>query len=209
MVTITVFFEGGVHPNDKNSALTLDNSTLLRESFNQLLNSGLSSEKVKIQAIPAASVTNIVKIRKENSLLLLDLDAPKSKREERIKASNLSDIQEYVFFMIQKMEAWILSQPKSIEDYFKDKKINENEFVKDDESIHGKNCEDIIHPDRVLQTILKRYFSDYKGDKFRKLEYGKLKHAPNLIKNLDIHQLKKDFEDVRNLLDKVEKMSIL
>ena len=118
MVTVKVFFEGGADPRSNPSADTFDNTNRLRKNFNKLLNSGFESERVKIIAEPAYSIHSLVKIREENSLFLMDLDASKDKREQRIKDNKLTDIQTFVFFMVQRMEAWILSQPEIIKEVF-------------------------------------------------------------------------------------------
>ena len=155
MVTVKVFFEGG---NDNDNPDIVENTARLRESFNKLLNADFENEQVRIEAIPSYSVHQTVKIRIANSLLLIDLDTDKNKRSERILKSQLTDIQENVFFMIQSMEAWILSQPEVIEQVFAYFKVG-TDSVKDDSQLQNKHPEAIIHPDRVLDTIFQRYFS--------------------------------------------------
>lgn len=202
MVTITVFFEGGAAPSDNRNADTVENTARLRESFNTLLNSGVENSNVKVQAVPAYSITNVKKIRQPNAFLLMDLDAPSNKKQKRITDNRLDDIQEKVFFMVQRMEAWILSQPDVIEKVFANFKTKDS-AVADDESIKDKHPETILHPDFVLNVILQRLFSYQKGDKIKKLKYGKLKHAPQLIENLDLNRLRETFEDVQNLMQKI------
>ncbi len=202
MVTITVFFEGGANPTSNPNAETIENTSRLRESFNKLLNQGLTNEKVKIAAIPAYSISNAVKLRKVNSLLLIDLDATKDKKQQRINDNHLTDIQDCVFFMVQEMEAWILSQPNVIEESFKKFKKNEL-LLSEDDSISNKHPENIAKPSIVLDTLLQRYFAYQKGAKIKKLKYGKLKLAPALIERLDIQQLCETFEDVQLLMKKI------
>ena len=205
MVTVKVFFEGGADPRSNPNADTFDNTNRLRESFNKLLNSDFDSEKVKIIAEPAFSIKSLVKIREIDSLLLMDLDALKDKREQRIKDNQLTDIQDFVFFMIQRMESWILSQPEIIEEvfaYYKSKLGLEN-----DASILNKHPETIINPDKVLDTIFQRYFSITKNGKTKKLKYGKLKHSPDLIEKLDLQKLRNTFEDVERMILKINQIS--
>jgi Domain of unknown function (DUF4276) len=202
MVTVRVYFEGGADPKGNPNVATIDNTNRLRESFNKLLNSGLENEKVRIQAHPAYSINSTVKIREPNSLLLIDLDGSKDKKGQRLKDNGLLDIQDSVFFMVQRMEAWILSQPEVIEEIFASFKFKDTS-IKDDELIKGKDPENILHPDAVLDTILQRYFSYTKSGKSKKLKYGKLKHSPDLIEKLNIQQLKGTFKDVELLTEKI------
>ena len=211
MVVVKVFFEGGSDPRDKSNAATVDNTPRLRESFNKLLNSGFEEEKVRIHAEPAYSIYSAVKIRESNSLLLIDLDGTKDKKVQRFNDSQLTDIQVFVFFMVQMMEAWILSQPEVIEEVFKYYKVGKL-LVKDDEKILNKDLEKIAKPDDVLHIILGRYFVIEKAGKKKKLKYkhnGKLKYSPDLIENLDIHKLKNTFEDVELLINKINELSLI
>jgi hypothetical protein len=176
VVTVKVFFEGGADPRSNPNVDTFDNTNRLRESFNKLLNSGFDNEKVKIVAEPAFSITSLVKIREIDSLFLMDLDAAKDKQEQRIKDNQLTDIQEFVFFMIQMMEAWVLSQPEVIEEVFAYYK-SKSDLIKNDASILNKHPENILYPDEVLNTILQRYFLINKAGKMKKLKYGKLKNT--------------------------------
>ncbi|MEA5460142.1 DUF4276 family protein [Arcicella sp. LKC2W] len=207
VVTIKVFFEGGADPKSNPNADTFDNTNRLREGFNKLLNSEFEEERVRIQAEPAYSITNVVKIREPNSLLLIDLDDSKDKKKDRIENSNLSDIEKFVFFMVQRMESWILSQPEVIEDVFAYYK-NKASHIKDDNLIYNKHLEVIRNPDDVLNTIFQRYFIIIKGGKEKKLKYGKLKHSPDLIEKLDLQKLRNTFEDVESLIQKINELSI-
>ena len=72
MVVVKVFFEGGANPKSNPNVATVDNTSRLRESFNKLLNSGFEEEKVRIQAEPTYSISNTVKIREPNSVILID-----------------------------------------------------------------------------------------------------------------------------------------
>jgi hypothetical protein len=78
--------------------------------------------------------------------------------------------------------------------------------VADDNNLE-KHPEEILHPDKVLDVILQRYFEETRNNKPRKLKYGKLKHSPYLIEALNIDKLRSTFEDVEALLAKVISMS--
>jgi hypothetical protein len=206
MVVVKVFFEGGADPKSNPNAATIDNTSRLRESFNKLLNAAFEEEKVRIQAEPTYSITNTVKIREPNSLLLIDLDGSKDKKIQRLDDNKLTDIQAFVFFMVQRMEGWILSQPEVIEEVFKKDKAKDD-LVKNDSQIQNKHPETILNPDFVLDKILQRYFVVKKGNKEKKLKYGKLKHSPDLIEKLDLQKLRDTFEDVEALIQKINLIS--
>ena len=208
MVTVKVFFEGGADPRSNPNVATVDNTLRLRESFNKLLNVAFEEEKVRIQAEPTYSISNTVRNREPNSLILIDLDGSKDKKKQRLNDNQLTDIQEFVFFMVQMMETWILSQPEVIEEVFRYYKVGKL-LVKDDDKILNKDLEKIANPDNVLHVILGRYFVIEKGTKKKKLKYGKLKHSPDLIEKLDIHKLSNTFEDVEFLINKINELSLM
>lgn len=206
MVTVRLFFEGGANMvTDNTNAMTMNNTARLRESFNTLLNSGVERERVRIEATPAGSITTLVKKREDGALYLMDLDGPKTLKATRIKDNKLEDIQEDLFFMVQRMEAWILSQPDKIEKCFAGRK-SKSDAIANDNNLLDKHPEAILHPDRVLEVIFKKNFTQIKNGKEKKLEYGKLRHAPDLIELLEITPLRNTFEDVDKLLAKVDKM---
>ena len=208
MVTVKVFFEGGADPRSNPNVANVDNTLRLRESFNKLLNAAFEEEKVRIQAEPTYSISNTVRNREPNSLILIDLDGSKDKKKQRLNDNQLTDIQEFVFFMVQMMETWILSQPEVIEEVFRYYKVGKL-LVKDDDKILNKDLEKIANPDNVLHVILGRHFVIEKGTKKKKLKYGKLKHSPDLIENLNIHKLKNKFEDVEFLINKINELSLI
>jgi Domain of unknown function (DUF4276) len=220
MVTISIIFEGGMLPeisgkDELSKAIRADdfqasNNTLrLIEAFNKLFSSGLTNKTIKINCISGGPDKQAAKEFKSSSLspfLLVDMEGKKETKPERLSDLGLQEHpnQEKIFFMIQKMEAWILSQPDKIEACFSSyRKPNKAFSIEEDESIKGKNPENIVHPDRLLQAILKRYFEIKRRDKVRDLEYGKLKNAPDLIASLDINRLRKTFEDVDKLLNAI------
>jgi hypothetical protein len=212
MVIIKLFFEGGADPNSNPNAETMDNTNKLRESFNQLFNSAFESEITQIEAAPIYSAHNIKNIKPQlinniSTVLLIDLDAPKTEKHQRIKDSDLIEIQERVFFMIQRMESWILSQPVKIEECFWNFKKSDI-LIQEDNQIKNKNPEEISNPEKVLTIILQRYFEYEKAGKIKKLKYGKLKTAPDLIEFLDINQLRKDFDEVESLIIKVTEIAM-
>ncbi len=222
MVTISIIFEGGVLPNIKlknegdeqhrvireEQLKAMGDTNRLREAFNHLIQNGLTNKGLKVNCIEGGPDKQAAKFFKESSssFLLVDMEGKKETKRQRLSDLGLQEQpnQEKIFFMIQKMEAWILSQPDKIEACFSlYRKPNKAFPIEEDESIKGKKPQNIVHPDRLLQAILKRYFEIKRRNSVRDLEYGKLKNAPDLIASLDIQRLRNTFEDVDKLLNAI------
>ena len=114
MVSITIYIEGGILPNDNIASLTMDNSVKLTESFTkffrQIFDESEFDIKVEMgggekqtaafyrQAIDAA----------EDAVLLVDVYKEKDKTT-KIAYLELESYSQNIFFMVREMEAWILS----------------------------------------------------------------------------------------------------
>ncbi|PXV69272.1 uncharacterized protein DUF4276 [Dysgonomonas alginatilytica] len=213
---VTLFVEGGAFENDNTSTQTVDNTLALREAFYNLF-SDLGIRNVSLKIEMSAGYKNALKrfLNKEDvhKFLLLDLDKPESQKEEWFKeasaetsidSTKLNDQKDQIFFMIQAMEAWILSQPDAIENWAKDKKylrVKADKPISDDNNLKDKQPQDILHPDKALGVITARYFEKSKG---KKAKYGKLSSAPDLLNKLDRIKLKSDFIDVEALSNKLK-----
>lgn len=120
MVDIKIVIEGGVLPNDNISAATFNNSEKLREAFHKLLCRVVKPEKFNLIIEIGASYKNAAKSFKKHALidndisLLIDLDGTTPSKDERLNELEINEFRNRVFFMIQEMEAWILSQPEVI-----------------------------------------------------------------------------------------------
>jgi len=204
MVNITVFFEGG----DLSQAF--DKTEALRQSFNKLLNAGLKGKtEVQITAIPLGSVRSAPKQNlTENDFLLIDLDSAEADidtaKQNRLNQFYSPEKHNRIFFMVQAMEAWILSQPQVIEkyydcdnDYSKYKKITDYPLAQDAVLLGADVC-NFHKPEKQLDDLIKIHFRKKSNNGL--IKYGKLKTAPDLIALLDIEQLQNDFVDVKNLL---------
>ncbi len=209
MVEVSILVEGGVHPHSNASADTFDNSEKLRESFQSLLSKGIQDNRIQIKIDTKGSYTSIIKTPlHSNQLALLDLDGDLSQRTVRLKEYQLDKHQDFVFFMIQAMESWILSQPDKIETTFEaytkiiDGSLAEFQALKD------TSPEDIFNPSGVLNSLLQSYFESEKAGKIKKLKYGKLKNSHLIIQQLDPEKLKYQFEDFHNLLNKIKALLI-
>lgn len=213
MVTIRIVIEGGVLPNDSTDAQTFNNSEKLRESFYKLLTQIISPEIFNLEIEMGAGEKNAClmfkkHIKKNSCSLLIDLDGSIDKKAERLLNLEIDEYSDFVFFMIQEMEAWILSQPNAIEKGMSLFNREKPEQSITDDPIFNQNPIDIVHPSKKLNTILSRYFSFTKRDEKKKKKYGKLKDSPLFIKNLDITQLTDTFEDAKRLVDFLNQKSI-
>ena len=206
MVKVSIHIESpNVDNQSKNiNDINLYDSTIdFTRAFSLLFNQ--NDNKTEIGIIPLGSIFNAQNKLKEiikshsKDVLLIVLDAPKSRKEERLK-NNYSIAPDKVFFMIQKMESWILSQPEVIENY-----CNESNFIrkKDGERIEFDiKAEEINHPEQKLNSLFMKYFIDRNG---KKAKYHKTKVAPKLIEKLSLSKLIEDFDEVENLMKTFKK----
>ena len=195
MVEVSILVEGGVHPHSNASADTFDNSEKLRESFQTLLSKGVQDDRIQIKIDTKGSYTSIIKMPLHSSqLALLDLDGDQSQKTVRLKEYQLDKHQDFVFFMIQAMESWILSQPDAIEKTFEEyTKILEDSLA-EFQALKDASPEDISNPSGVLNSLLQSYFEYEKAGKIKKLKYGKLKNSHLMIQQLDPEILEYQFE---------------
>ncbi|MCI5120719.1 MAG: DUF4276 family protein [Candidatus Electrothrix sp. AUS4] len=218
MVDIIIYIEGAGNINDP-AALTTDNSAVFRENFHKLFSQQLSPTKFNLMIRPFGSVTQarnrLECIEKQgmNAVLLIDLDGPKEKRKARLQYYEPFDT-EKIFFMIQEMEAWILSQPDKIEEFGEIQgltrkraggSINNNPLLK------GKHPEQLSRPSGKLATIFKQYFDVVKvrRNKERTMgkRYSKTKDGPKLIGLLELNRLMECFDEAKRLISYVERQS--
>lgn len=214
MVEIRIVIEGGVLPNINVSAATIDNSEKLREAFHKLLSKVIKPDKFNLIVEIGAGERNAAKSFKKYALidnktsLLIDLDGAKTLKDQRLNELEINEFVDRVFFMIQEMEAWILSQPDVIVKCYKDRYIRKKLNITIEQieyellQIHP---EEIVKPADKLKVFLGKYYSEMKVNVKKKKKYGKLKDAPLLIENLDICKLIETFEDVRLLKNHIEK----
>ena len=218
LVTVTLYMEGGVLPHQNVRRRSLDNTTRLRQSISKLLEDALKATGMpyRIVVLMRSGYKKAVKDFKkgledgEQDLLLIDLDQPKEKDLQKARAQRLLELeielkwQERVFFMVREMEAWFLSQLEGIEQLAAAQnwiRMKEDQPLSEDKSIAGKVITQVSKPSELLGTLISRYFLTQRQPKKKKAKYGKLKHSHLLMAQLDLQQLRKDFEDVDRLLN--------
>jgi hypothetical protein len=209
MVEITVIIEGGIVNTDKADTLTVDNSQLLRQSFNMIFSKLLKKDVSIVVQLGAGyrnAASQFVKSEKSGVFLFVDLDDRKEHIPNwftKLETENpdkpitiLDSKKDKVFFMIQEMEAWFLKQPASIDKWGKTNnylRLHPTKKIEDHSLISSKDIENIAKPSEKLYDLIKHFFENERNGK--KIQYGKLKSAPGLLDQLDVSDLlKKDCE---------------
>ena len=112
--------------------------------------------------------------------------------------------QDVIFFMIQTMEAWILSQPDIIYNEFRYLKHRRDAWEeKVNTHLSSKVVSQIPSPDSVLGYLLGCFEEEKKG-KWKKVKYSKIQTASQLLPKLSLKKLMQDFEDVEQLVIKLK-----
>lgn len=201
MVNLNLIVEGGIYTSDV-LATTASNVESLRQSLHSFFSRLLNREDISITLFLGTGYRNATKkfIDADNPIFLyvdsdyppksLDLwfDSLLNKLHPEKSIIIPDDKKQFVFFMIQEMEAWFLKQPgcmeiwASKEGYIRvEKQLN----IESHSVIRGKNIECIKKPSEKLAIIMKKFFK--KGKKGA--NYGKLKNAPGLLDALDVTSL--------------------
>jgi len=122
----------------------------------------------------------------EKSYLLIDSDCPADNCEQDLKDHNLVEDKELVFYMIQEMEAWFISQPTVLDDFY-------NHLIS--ERLTQRAPKEV--PDPVQELI--RVTKDTRKGRYRKVQHGTF-----LLEMLDATQLEQDFENFAQLIQKIK-----
>jgi len=205
MVNISIFIEGGIIPNDNDSARTIENSAKLRESFYTILSQVIPPDSFKLTIRLGGGIMKTINIFKlkiakdKNSILLVDLDDFKNKKDKKIENFGLEKYKANVFFMVQEMEAWILSQIDKVDTFYRRRYVRKEETTSLSEfhKIKNTDFEKIRKPSIVLKEILGKYFRTQRD---KKKKYGKLKDGAELLSILDAPELRKIFSDLNELV---------
>lgn len=180
-----LFIEG--EPNTPNGDL--------RQGFAKLLGKIIESQLPRINLGGGKSQT-IRKFLKNKfdadvSLLLIDLDGPEEEKEQDIRDNDLLPRRENIFYMVQEMETWFLSQPDVLDRFFgvdsRQKKVSDK--------LSKRKITEIPDPKGELKNATK----DSKRG-----EYHEIKHGVELLKLLDAKQLEDIFIDFKNLIERLK-----
>lgn len=165
-------------------------STALRVGMGKLLRKVFPTNTPKVK--PIGSKTFAVKRFKGGSaaedrlILLIDLDAPLNGKEEDLTSLGLLATEKNVFYMVQEMEAWFISQPAVLIEHW-----GEDLF----RSFKNKHPMAIPTPAKALEDLTK----NSKHGKYHKISDG-----GKLLSHLDPLQLQKDFPDFKMMITKIK-----
>jgi hypothetical protein len=158
----------------------------LREGFNKLLVKKLEGKMPTISMGDGKKQTIDKFKNSSNSNMLCDLDAPEAKIADDLNENEITEYKDSVFYMIQEMEAWFISQPEILDNFY-------NFDIS--KRLTKKHASLFEEPDKELQRITK--------DTAKKA-YHKVKHGTQLLKLLDIEKLMSDFPEFKRLIDKLK-----
>lgn len=158
----------------------------LREGFGKILEKKVKGNMPTISMGGGKKQTIDKFLNSSNSKLLCDLDAPESEKNNDMKQYSITAKEEFVFYMIQEMESWFISQSNIIDNFY-----NSNISTK----LAKKPASEFYEPDKELQKLTK-------GTK--KGSYHKVKHGSQLLKLLDPDKLYNDFPDFKRLIEKLK-----
>jgi hypothetical protein len=165
-----------------------DTSGSLSQGFTKLFEKVLKGSMPRIIMGDGISTTSNKFVKNQRSkyaFLLIDSDGDETTLEQRRKDYSLTEKSEFVFFMIQEVEAWFISQPEIIDNYF-GKGVSK--------TLPKKKPKDIEKPSLILQQATKNT---------KKGKYHKIAHCVDLLEMLDPVKLKDDFPQFKNLIKKV------
>ncbi|MCT7994568.1 DUF4276 family protein [Laspinema sp. C5] len=198
----------------------MDNTAVFRESFHKLLSQRLSPADFNLIIQPFGTITQtrnrlvFIEEQQSNAAILIDLDGPTEIIPERLARYQPFDTTR-IFFMVQEMEAWILSQVDKIEEFGKSEGLTRKKQEQDIRSnplIRNRHPEEIERPSEKLETILCQYFEEVKivrGKQKRKnKKYSKAKDGAKLIGLLNLEGLIHDFKEVERLIDYIESIEV-
>lgn len=135
----------------------------------------------------------------ETRFLLVDADSSVSGTREEYAASFAKKFNEQnpdrlfdfhdqnVFLMVQEVEAWLLSQPEVLDEFY-----GTDAFSK---KMRGKKVQDINDPSDILSQWARNLNKNY----------HKVKHCCKLLPMLNTKKLSTDFDDFNKLLEVLKK----
>lgn len=164
------------------------NNGSLKMGFNKLLSQKLGRKMPRIIMAEGKSIA-VKKFKKstlsDEKYLLVDLDAPPPEKAKDLEKNKLLTEEEIVFYMIQEMETWFISQPKILDKFYKT-----NISTK----LPQKQPQSIKEPDKLLMRLTK---NTAKGT------YHKVNHGTQLLELLDAEKLAVAFPEFADLIAKL------
>ncbi|MBV6429621.1 MAG: hypothetical protein KIPDCIKN_04186 [Haliscomenobacter sp.] len=213
MVSVTIYIEGGtVNANESAEAQTIDNSSVFREGFHKLFSQKFAEDDFDLIVQPIGPISQTKNYLKRliddeiDGVILIDLDGPKNQKNDRLQSYSPLDTSR-LFFMIQEMESWILSQPEKLDEHAENEGLTRkrrNEEIENDPLIRNTHPEELSDPSGKLNTLFRKYFSIEKNrrGKVKKgpKSYSKTKDGPKLIGLLNLDSLIEVFDEANNLI---------
>jgi hypothetical protein len=180
-----LFIEGA--PNTPNGDL--------RQGFTKLLSKRIEGNLPKIN-LGGGKTQTIRKFLKnkfgaEAILMLIDLDRAEEEKELDAIEHGLAEYSQNVFYMVQEMESWFLSQPDVLDDFFG---VDGNK-KKVSDKLSKRKVTEIPDPKSELKSITR-------GSK--RGEYHEIKHGVELLKLLDAGRLENTFTDFNVLIQRLK-----
>ena len=125
---------------------------------------------------------------KYEKLLLIDSDCPHEDRDKVITHHSLKEDRDKgkVFFMIQAMEAWFISQKNKVAELYG------NDAIK---GLSGKPAHEIPKPKQEFARAFEKCG----------MYYNEVRHGSKILQALDSKTLAADFPDVKNLVTELSK----
>jgi Domain of unknown function (DUF4276) len=183
MATKTILFIEGIR-NSPNGDLMQGFSKLLAQKLKGKLPRIILGDG-KNQAIDKFKNN---RLECDKSLLLIDLDRESSFIDADLQEHELTHQRENVFYMVQEMEAWFLSQPSILDTFYG--KDDNGKLIS--EKLVKRKASEIPNPDQLLEELTKNS---------KKRKYHKVKHAVELLKLLDASKLENEFPDFKRLIE--------
>lgn len=201
MVTLSLIVEGGVYPENVDVS-TASNVEVLRQSLYSFFSRILDRNDISIKLFMGQGYRNASKtfVASDNPIVLfVDSDLPPNnigrwfdklinQQHPDMSIVIPEDRIQYVFFMIQEIEAWFLKQPECLERWAESEgytRMQKSVFISNHSLIKGKNIEEISKPSQKLAILIKKFFK--KGKKGA--SYGKLRTCPRILDAIDANDL--------------------
>ncbi|MGN0223459.1 MAG: hypothetical protein ACI4AM_05475 [Muribaculaceae bacterium] len=221
-----MYVEGGVISGNVD-ATTINNSEALREELNRFMQRALHRQDISVVVKKCSGYKEAVKqflnaAADQENYLYVDLDCVPELRDRWFRKLSDDGIElsqdkiEHVYFWIQEMEAWFLKQPEAIERWAESEHLVRKPLhdypLSEHSSIKGKDIERLQHKaSSIIDVILRQVFAPQNkvkrsaSGKMRDLRYGKLRHAPGIIAQLNPQDLIPKDAELKNFCEMVRK----